>query len=195
MFAETMPVLVAHDSYQMWVLIAGVVAQLVMTYLQSKKTEDLHSLVNSQRTEAIVTSEKIGYALGAIKGTEKVVVDPLTMATTTTATVAAMALVESARATAAALKMAAASLPVDTEIARQTATILRDTASAAAAKLLADVAQKDHTVIALAASVASDLLATAAQIAASLKGVAVVAATLTTPVAESPHVDPTLAAT
>ena len=46
----------------------------------------------------------------------------------------------------------------------------------AATRLLTDVVQKDPVAVALAAAVASDLLATAVQVAAALKGVAVVTA-------------------
>ena len=95
-------------------------------------------------------------------------------ATAVTANLAARALIENAKTTAQALKAASSVLmsPIDTEPARQAALVLRDTASMAATRLLADVVQED-TGGRVAAAVALDLLATAAQVAAALKGIAV----------------------
>ena len=125
----------------------------------------------------VAAKERAAHAVGRQEGIDPMVAppDPVATATTATASMAALALIENAKITAVALKAASSVLtgPIDTEPARQAALALRDTAGLAAIRLLADVAQKDPAAVALAATVASDLLATAAQVAAALKAVAV----------------------
>ncbi len=142
--------------------------------------------IDGKLDQLVAAKERAAHADGRQEGIAFMTVippDPVATATTATASMAALALVENAKATAEALKAASSVLtgPIDPETARQAALALRDTASLAAIRLLADVAQKDPTAVALAATVASDLLATAAQVAASLKAVAVATALEPTP--------------
>ena len=134
--------------------------------------------INGKLDQLVAAKERAAFAAGRQEGIASMAVappDPVATATTATASMAALALIENAKITAEALKAASSVLtgPIDTEPARQAALALRDTASLAAIRLLADVVQKDPTAVALAATVASDLLATAAQVAAALKAVAV----------------------
>jgi hypothetical protein len=133
--------------------------------------------IDGKLEQLVAAKERVAHAVGRQEGIDSMAVappDPVATATAVTANLAARALIENAKTTAQALKAASSVLmsPIDTEPARQAALVLRDTASMAATRLLADVVQKDPAAVALAAAVASDLLATAAQIAAALKGVA-----------------------
>ncbi len=199
LLAQVPPPLEVHNGYEMWVAIVFLLANVVATVLSYLKARDAAKL-GAQNAGAIETvhvnvNNRLSQLL-ASKDAESVarIAQARSEGSADPAVHVARALLETASDTASALKVAATILPVDTKVALRAATMLRDTASTAAANLLARVnpdITKDAGTVARAAAIASDLVATAAQIAAALQAKAVVtAAALPAPSPEVPFVPP-----